>query len=429
MDRTIAVILGGGRGTRLHPLTKHRSKPAVPFGGMYRLIDIPVSNCLNSGIYRIFVVTQFNSASLNRHVALTYNFDAFREGYVTILAAEQTLDSNDWFQGTADAVRKNLRHLRPAQPQDVLILSGDHIYRMDYRVMLSLHRQARADVTVAAIPVAASDASRFGILRMNQEGRVVEFTEKPSSLEMVRGWELGPGFPGSGYGKDLYMASMGIYMINFESMESMLESGDDFDFGRHVIPRAIHNRRVFAYPFSGYWEDIGTIESYYSASLALTEPNPQFELFDAQMRLYTRPRFLPGARIHEAAVTRTLICPGSRVERASLSHTVIGTRAILRSGAQISDSIITGADYYESLESLAANRESGRPDIGIGGDARIRKAIVDKNARIGEGVVIDPGENHPDADGDGYTIRDGIVIVEKDAAIPDGTMIPERRRK
>jgi glucose-1-phosphate adenylyltransferase len=431
MEHTVAIILGGGRGTRLHPLTKHRSKPAVPFGGMYRLIDIPVSNCLNSNIYRIFVVTQFNSASLNRHVALTYNFDAFREGYVTVLAAEQTLDSTDWFQGTADAVRKNLRHLKPTQAGDALILSGDHIYRMDYRVMLSLHRQSRADVTIAALPVSAEHVHRFGALRMNSEGRVVEFMEKPSSLDAIRGWELGPSlYPGEDRynGAPVYLASMGIYMIRFDAMEELLSNEGDSDFGKHVIPRAIHQRRVYAYPFSGYWEDIGTIQSYYDANLALTDETPRFEMYDSQMRLFSRPRFLPGARLHDAQVKRSLVCGGAHADRVTLDHSIIGARSILRSGVTVADSIIVGADYYESPDSLGENRDSGRPDVGIGGDTTIRRAIVDKNARIGYGVTIDPGDGAPDSDGDGYCVRDGIVIVEKDGAIPDGTRIPAMRR-
>ncbi len=428
MDRTIAVILGGGRGSRLYPLTKYRSKPAVPFGGMYRLIDIPVSNCINSGIYRIFVISQFNSASLNRHIALSYTFDAFREGYVTVLAAEQTPESMDWYQGTADAVRKNLRHLRPTGAGDVLILSGDHIYRMDYRIMLSLHRQSRADVTVAAVPIPESEVSRFGILRMSPEGRVVDFVEKPKSIGEIKGWDVRTAFSNA-FDGPMYMASMGIYVITANGIHEMLSQSDDTDFGRHVIPRAIKSKRVAAYPFTGYWEDIGTISSFYNASLALTDDESKFELVDAQMRLFTRPRFLAGAKIREATISRSLICPGSRVDRAQISRSIVGARAIVRSGATIENSVVVGADFFESAESLAANRERGLPDVGIGGDTLIRSAIIDKNARIGYGVSIDPGSNHPNVDGDGYVIRDGIVIVEKDASIPEGTQIPERRKK
>lgn len=429
MDRIISVILGGGRGTRLYPLTKYRSKPAVPFGGMYRLIDIPVSNCLNSGINRIFVVTQFNSASLNRHVSLTYNFDAFREGFVSVLAAEQTLETTDWFQGTADAVRKNLRHLRPTQASDVVVLSGDHIYSMDYRAMIALHRQQRADVTIAAIPVRAREIDRFGVLRLNSEGRVVEFCEKPQTPDLVRGW----GFSGEIFGgamagssEPVYMASMGIYVIRMEALEEILRPEFGPDFGKDIIPHAIPDCRVYAYPFTGYWEDIGTIRSYYEANLALTDPQPKFQLHDPNMRLFTRPRFLPGAHLLDMHAKSSMICAGCRVTQAALEHTLLGTRAIIRSGVQISDSVIVGADYYETPEDLEANRDRGIPDVGIGGDTLIRRAIVDKNARIGYGVVIDPGVNAPDHEGAGYSVRDSIVIVEKDAVIPDGAIIPAR---
>jgi glucose-1-phosphate adenylyltransferase len=430
MERTVAVILGGGRGSRLYPLTKLRSKPAVPFGGMYRLIDIPVSNCLNSGIYRVYVVSQFNSASLNRHIALTYNFDTFREGFVTILAAEQTLEHADWFQGTADAVRKNLRHVRTTQARDVLVLSGDHIYRMDYRVMLALHRQQRADVTIAALPVRGTDVQRFGALRLNSEGRVIDFREKPVSLDDVRGWDLSPGlFSGEhslGHGP-VFMASMGIYALRTAALNELLQPEMGVDFGKDVIPRAISRHRVYAYPFAGYWEDIGTIGSFYESNLGLAEDRPKFDLFDAQVRLYTRPRFLPGARVQRATIERSLVCAGVRAGDIVAERSIIGTRAVIQSGATIRESYVVGSDYYETPEVMAGNREHNRPDVGIGGDTTIRRAIVDKNARIGYGVTIDPGEDCPDMEGLGYAVRDGIVIVEKDAVIPDGSVIPERR--
>ena len=429
MDRIISIILGGGRGTRLYPLTKYRSKPAVPFGGMYRLIDIPVSNCLNSGINRIFVVTQFNSASLNRHVSLTYNFDAFREGFVSILAAEQTPEHTDWFQGTADAVRKNLRHLRPTQASDVVVLSGDHIYSMDYRAMIALHRQQRADITIAAIPVRASDIDRFGVLRMNSEGRVAEFYEKPQTIDPVREWGYSADVFGGGLAgtsEPVFMASMGIYIIRYEALEEILRPEFGSDFGKDVIPRAIPSHRVYAYPFSGYWEDIGTISSYYEANLALTDSEPKFQLYDPQMRLFTRPRFLPGAQLREITTSHAVICTGCRVEQANLSHSLLGARAIVKSGVQIRDSVVVGADYYETAEDLESNRERRLPDVGIGGDTTIRRAIIDKNARIGYGVTIDPGMTTSDHEGEGYSVRDSIVIVEKDAVIPDGAVIPSR---
>jgi glucose-1-phosphate adenylyltransferase len=426
MERTIAVILGGGRGTRLYPLTKLRSKPAVPFGGTYRIIDIPVSNCLNSGVYQIFVVTQFNSASLNHHVALTYAFDTFREGFVTILAAEQTPETTDWYQGTADAVRKNLRHIRPTRAEDVLVLSGDHIYRMDYRVLLAAHRQQRADITIAALPIRETDLHRFGVLRMSSDGRVTEFREKPP-VEAVRGWDLPAElFDGQAAGGRIYLASMGIYLTRLAALEEILRPDMGSDFGSHVIPSAIRTQRVYACPFTTYWEDIGTIRTYYESNLALTDDNPPFDVFDPQMKLYTRPRFLPGARLGNAQIRRTLVCAGVRGGDIRVDHSVIGSRTVIRSGVTIEDSYIAGADYYESADALSENREHGLTDVGIGGDTLIRRAIVDKNARIGYGVRIDPGDACPDVEGNGYVVRDGIVIVEKDALIPDGSVIPER---
>ena len=429
MEETLAVILGGGRGTRLYPLTRHRSKPAVPFGGMYRLIDIPISNCLNSGVNRIFVITQFNSESLNTHIALTYKFDAFRLGFVTILAAEQTPDHTDWFQGTADAVRKNLRHFNPTKSRDVLILSGDHIYRMDYRVMASLHRRQRADITIAALPVQAEDAMRYGILKINSEGRVVEFCEKPKSIEQIMDWGLPPGLFGgeSVVGKGpIFMASMGIYMIKKNALGEILKDETSSDFGRDVIPKAIPTHRVFAYPFYGYWEDIGTIRTYFEANLSLTDPNPKFELYDPMLRIFSRPRFLPGSRLDDVRINRALVAGGCRIKQTQIERSVIGTRSIVKAGVKIADSVIVGADYFETPEILEENREKSRPDIGIGGDTTIRKAIIDKNARIGYGVTIDPGEGFPDMDGANWAVRDGIVVIEKDAVVPDGSVIPEK---
>lgn len=429
MDHVASVILGGGRGTRLHPLTKPRSKPAVPFGGMYRLIDIPVSNCLHSDLSKIFVVTQFNSASLNRHVSMTYTFDAFRDGFVTVLAAEQTIDTSDWLQGTADAVRKNLRHIKPSNPTDVLILSGDHIYWMDYRGMLALHRRSRADITIATYPVTIEDAKRFGIMQVSDEGRITAFKEKPENPSEIKGWELsGEMFRSDDFDTDeqVVMASMGVYIIKWEAIEQLLAPDTGSDFGKHVIPAAIHSHRVYAYPFSGYWEDIGTIKSYYDANLALTDPQPQFALYDPSLRLFTRPRFLPGASMREVYLKRAMVCAGSKIEHGAVEHSILGTRTVCKSGVKIIDSVVCGADYFETAESLKLNREIGRPDVGIGGDTVIRRAIIDKNARIGYGVRIDPGDNMADHDGDGYAVRDGIVIVEKDAVIPDGAVIPAR---
>jgi glucose-1-phosphate adenylyltransferase len=310
----------------------------------------------------------------------------------------------------------------------VLILSGDHIYRMDYRIMLALHRQQRADITIAALPVHASEIGRFGILRMNAEGRVTDFCEKPTSPDKVRGWELASSLfnhehmTGSG---PVFMASMGIYLIRNNALIEILHPEMGTDFGRDVIPHAMMNHRVYAYPFTGYWEDIGTIKSYYESNIALTEDDPKFDLFDQQMRLFTHPRFLPGARISRGDVRSSLICAGVQAGDVVVDHSVLGTRAVMKSGIEIRDSVIVGSDYYETADALELNRESGRPDVGIGGDTLIRRAIVDKNARIGYGVTIDPGDNCRDMDADGYAVRDGIVIIEKDATIPDGSRIPE----
>lgn len=429
MNRTLAVILGGGRGTRLYPLTKLRSKPAVPFGGMYRLIDIPVSNCLNSDLYRIFVITQFNSASLNRHVSATYGFDNFREGFINILAAEQTHEHPDWLQGTADAVLQNLRHILPTEADDVLILSGDHIYRMDYRKMVAFHREQRSNITIAALPVSGTDIHRFGVLKLDPSGRVIDFREKPETPDDLKGWELSPGqfnpksVPSN---SPIYLASMGIYIIQSSCLKAVLDPRIGTDFGRDIIPAAIGERRVFAYPFYGYWEDIGTIRSYYEANLMLTDPQPKFELHDPQMRLYTHPRFLPGSQLGDVLLQNSVVCAGCRAEKTKIQHSILGLRSIVKAGCEITDSVIVGADFFESSEELKLNRDRRRPNTGIGKETVIRRAIVDKNARIGEGVRIDPGNDPEDRNGEGYAVRDGIVIIEKNAVIPDGSTIPDR---
>jgi len=360
-------------------------------------------------------------------VALTYTFDSFREGFVSILAAEQTPDTMDWYQGTADAVRKNLRHIRPTGAEDVLILSGDHIYRMDYRMMVALHRQQRADVTIAALPVGAEEIHRFGILRTTSEGRVEEFSEKPATTDQVKGWELGPVTGGNlpHARGPVFLASMGIYAIRFGALQQILAENSGADFGHDVIPRSISKQRVYAYPFVGYWEDIGTMRSYYEANLALTNTHPAYDLYDQQMRLFTRARFLPGAHLGKANVAGSLICAGARSRLLTAERSIIGTRAVLQDNVTVRDSYIVGADFYETPEELAENRELKRPDIGIGGDTMIRCAIVDKNARIGYGVTIDPPANCSDMEGEGYAVRDGIVVIEKGATIGDGSRIPE----
>ncbi len=417
MDDVIAVILGGGRGTRLFPLTLHRSKPAVPIGGKYRLIDVPISNCLCSDVRRIFVLTQYNSESLNNHVTQTYKFDVFSSGFVSVLAAEQTEESPDWFQGTADAVRQSLRHLRNHRFREVLILSGDHLYQMDYRRLLETHRRHVADATVAVIPVAAEQTSGFGILKVNRQGRIVHFDEKPPADRL-------PGLASelSGIGQT-YLASMGIYAFGREALETALEDPALVDFGKNVIPNVVPRLRVHAYLHRGYWEDVGTIDSYYQANLALCQPLPPFDFYDAARPVYTNPRFLPATKIEACRVNNALLAEGSILIDADVERSVIGIRSRVGRGTRIEESLVLGADYYETLEESERSAARGVPPLGIGADSIVRKAIVDKNARIGRGVRIvnESGQKHHD--GDGYYIREGIVVVPKDGVVPDGTVI------
>jgi len=427
MQRTIGAILGGGPGSRLYPLTKYRSKPAVPFAGMCRLIDVPISNCLNSGLDRIFVLTQYNSASLNRHIALAYKFDALREGFVSVLAAEQAPDHSDWYQGSADALRMNLRHFNPYRPQDILVLRGDHIYRMDYRVMVSHHRRQRADFTIACLPVPAEHAQHFNILRMNSEGRITDNCTLPENLDKLSDWALAPGLFGgeaSVGAKPVYLASTGIYLCRYEVLKEILAKQSGAHLEDEIIPHAIGNYRTFGFPFLGYWRDIDSIDTYFHVSMALTEPKPPFDFFDPQMRIFTHPRFLPGSQIGQVETRNSIICEGCRVEKARLERSIVGARSVLRGEVKLTETILVGADYYETEEEIEGNRERKRPDVGIGGDTSIRRAIVDKNARIGFDVHIDPPEKAPDRDEEGWVVRDGIVIVEKDAVIPDGSVLP-----
>ncbi len=417
MDDVLAVILGGGRGSRLFPLTLHRSKPAVPIAGKYRLIDIPVSNCLNSNLRRIFVLTQYNSESLNKHLNSTYKFDIFSSGFVTVLAAEQTEESPEWFQGTADAVRQSLRHLRTQGFRDALILSGDQLYQMDYRKMLETHRRHVADATVAVTPVTAEQAPAFGILKMNRQGRIVHFEEKPGPERLP---DLVSHLPSIG---PTYLASMGIYFFGREALERSLKDSALVDFGRHVIPHALGEMRVHAHPYRGYWEDVGTIASYYQANLALCQPVPPFDFYEASRPVYTHPRFLPATKVEHCVVTSALISEGSIVVGAQVERSLIGIRSRIGRGTQVRDSLILGADYYETLDEIERANARGLPPLGIGADTVIEKAIVDKNARIGKGVRIVNQAQERDRDGIGYYIRDGIVVVPKQAIIPEGTVI------
>ena len=411
--RVLGVILGGGRGTRLWPLTRDRAKPAVPIAGKYRLIDIPLSNCLNSGIHQVAILTQFKSASLHRHIAQTYTFDMFHPGWVQILAAEQTTTNLDWYQGTADAVRKQLLEIEVTGADDLLILAGDHLYRMDYGGLIEHHRTAAADVTVAVRPISAQDASRFGVLRMAEDGRLTDFAEKPQAPEQLAGLVSrdDPQQP--------YVGSMGIYVFRKQALLELLQSPHD-DFGRDMLPAAIHTHRVFGYVFSGYWEDIGDIRSFYEANLALVRPDPPFDFHDPQQPIYTRPRLLAASRIYDVRLDRVLMADGCIVQGADISHTVVGIRSVIGDGVRLKDSIIMGADFYEPEEHFPP---AAGPGIGIGEGCDIAGAIIDKNARIGPGVRIEPFPRGVSSESRSWAVRDGIVVVPKNAVLTAGTRI------
>jgi len=417
MRDVMALILGGGQGSRLYPLTKMRAKPAVPIGGKYRLIDVPISNCLNSGIHKIYVLTQFLSASLHRHIYQTYKFDLFSEGFVYILAAEETATGMDWYQGTADAVRKQLSRFTHSRVEDILILSGDHLYRMDYADYVDLHREERADVTIAVQPVAAVDASRFGILKTDGEGRITSFHEKPAADELA-GLESIPDSDRP------YLASMGIYIFRPDVLQEVLMASDAEDFGRQIIPAAIEGRRVYAYPFHGYWEDIGTVRAFYESNLALTLPDPPFAFYDSLHPIFSRPRFLPASRADGCDLERTVLTEGCLIRKSEIRESVIGLRSVIGPDVRVARTVMMGADFYETPERQAENRRLGRPNVGIGRGSMVEGAIIDKNARIGEGVVIRP--HAPDEEmfeTENYVIRDGVVVIPKNAIISSGTVI------
>ncbi len=421
----LAVILGGGRGTRLFPLTKDRAKPAVPLGGKYRLVDIPISNCINSGLLRVFLLTQFNSASLHRHISQSYKFDHFSAGFVEILAAEQTLNDETWYQGTADAVRKNLMHFQTNPFDYMLILSGDQLYRMDYRLLLSRHIANGADVTVATLPVPRKDVPGFGIMQMDAEGHIIDFVEKPKDPAVQDQYKLSPEALANlsvKSDKELFLASMGIYVFNRKALFELLDE-THHDFGKDVIPRALKSHRVFAYAFQGVWEDIGTIRNFFDVSLDLTAPLPRFNVFDMTAPLFTRPRFLPSSKINGGNIEHSLVSDGCIIEFATIRNTVLGLRSILGRGCSLYRTVMMGSDYYETLESIQEHRGKGLPSIGIGENTRIENAIIDKNARVGNDCVISPAGKPRDADHPLYFIRDGIVIIPKNGTVPHGTKL------
>ena len=423
MDNMVCIVLGGGKGTRLLPLTGERSKPAVPLAGKYRLIDIPISNCINSGVRRIYLLTQFNSVSLHRHIRQTFTFDPFNGGFVEILAAQQTNEGADWYQGTADAVRKQLRHLKQPGIDYVLILSGDQLYRMDFRQMLETHTMNGADVTIAGLPVNQEQTAGFGIMRVSHSGRVEGFLEKPQTtgdLNMVRTdpkWIDAQGIPS--HGRE-YIASMGIYLFNRDTLVDLLEKTDYEDFGKEVFPMAIRARKVQLHLFDGYWEDIGTILAFYEASLAMAGPNPPFDLDRKDAPIYTRPRFLPPTRIEGATILRSMIADGCSIGAAAvIKNSSIGLRSNIGANAQIKDSVLMGADYFR--HDIRANHIEGQPELGIGAGTIIEKAIVDKNCSIGANCVIKLPPGFPENGERGpLVVRDGIIVVPRRTVLPDG---------
>ena len=416
MQDVLGLILGGGQGSRLFPLTRDRSKPAVPLAGKYRLIDIPMSNCIHAGIDKIAILTQFNSVSLHRHIHSTYNRDIFTPGWVQILAAEQTMQSEDWYQGTADAVRKQLLEIQSAGTKYVLILSGDHLYRMDYRKYVEFHVESGADITIAVQPVGRADAPGLGILKLDPAGQIVRFTEKPKTDdlldEMVSSDDLDKP----------YMASMGIYVFATDVLLELLELEGD-DFGKDIIPASIENRRVMGYVFDGYWEDIGTIRRFFEVNLDMTKPDGRFDFYSPSGTIYTSARFLPASEVYSGQMDNVMLTDGCRVLGATIRDVVIGLRCMIGKQVQIQSAVLMGSDYFETEVDKAENVRLGRPNIGIGDGSVIEQAIIDKNARIGINVVIRGRNDRPDAAGENWFVRDGIVIIPKNATIQDGTVI------
>jgi glucose-1-phosphate adenylyltransferase len=426
--KLLAVILGGGAGNRLFPLTQQRSKPAVPLGGKYRLVDIALSNCINSDILRTFVLTQYNSASLNRHIAQTYRFSQFSNGFVEIIAAEQTPESPQWFQGTADAVRQVLPHIRDWGIDTLLILSGDHLYRMDYRDFLRRHHDTGADVTVSVIPCEARAASEFGLLKTDESGRIVEFKEKPKGDELlsmqVDTTKL--GLDPNEATRRPFLASMGIYVFKYDRLEQLLSEDPKWvDFGKDVIPAAISGYHVQAHLFDGYWEDIGTIGAFYRANLDLTSKIPKFNLFDAEAPVYTRARYLPPSKIEETEINDSMVSDGCIVNGAKIMNSIVGLRSRISKGVHLEASFMMGADFYQTFEEMRGDMNRGVPRVGIGEGTVIKRAIIDKNARIGKNARLlnEAGATTADGPGGAYFIRDSIILVPKNAVIPDGTVI------
>lgn len=424
-NRVLCIIMGGGQGTRLFPLTRERAKPAVPLAGKYRLVDIPISNCINSGMRRIYLLTQFLSASLHRHVYASFKFDHFTTGFVEILAAEQTLTDTSWYEGTADAVRKNLGHLRNIEFDYALILSGDQLYRIDFRKILERHVASEADLTVSTIPVRRELAHGLGIMQIDAQQRIVRFVEKPKDPALLDTLVIPPSstseleVPSDG---QYVLGSMGIYMFNRQVLFDLLDN-DTTDFGKHIIPASIQTHRVHAYVFHGYWEDIGTIRSFFEANLELAAELPRFDFFDMSAPIYSRPRFLPASKINGATIEHAIIADGCIINQCKVSQSIIGLRCRIEEGSHLTRTVVLGADYFESLESIQRHLDKGHPRIGIGKNTRIENAIIDKNARIGDNCVITPAGKPSSYDNARFFVRDGVVIIPKNMIIPNNTVI------
>jgi len=415
MKDVLAIILGGGRGTRLYPLTKVRSKPAVPIGGKFRLIDIPISNCLHWGVKKIFVLTQFNTASLHKHISSTYKFDGFSKGFLQILAAQQTLENTDWYEGTADAVRKNLSYIRNKDVKYIVILSGDQLFRINLKEIIKFHAEKKSDITIASKPIRREEAQEFGMLKISKDKRIVDFFEKPKELSIVDSLYNNEKVIGQTGGLN-YLASMGIYIYNKDVLINALESSDYEDFGKQIIPEAIKKSRVYSYIFNDYWEDIGTIRAFFEANLDFASPIPKFNFYDEDAPIYTNARFLPGSKIKDCKINQTLISEGSILEGSKIINSVIGIRSIIRAGSSLNRVVMMGADYYEKHSKKNAN-------LGVGNGCIINNAILDKNVRIGNNVVMDYQGSEKNVDKEKYHIVDGIVIIPKGTVIPDNTKI------
>ncbi len=424
--RVLAIILGGGKGTRLYPLTKERSKPAVSFGGKYRIVDIPLSNCINSGYKKIYLLTQFNSASLHLHITNSYNFDRFSGGFVEILAAEQTLEHSGWYEGTADAVRKNFIHFKSQKPTHYVILSGDQLYKMDLRAFMDAHIKSGAEITIATTAVNRRDASGFGIMKIDEQSRVKEFMEKPKPDLNIDSWKIPQEARGSLPPDKEFLASMGIYIFNAETMEECLlgENEKYTDFGKEILPLAIGKKKINSYVFDGYWEDIGTIRSFYEANIALTEPYPAFDFYGNKSPIYTHMRNLPPSKINSANITSSLTSEGCIITECKLNRSVIGVRSIIENGSELDGVIMMGADYYDDENEKNENRKKGIPSTGIGKNCKIANTIIDKNAKIGDNCQIGiSGKKYEDGDHGSFYSADGIIVIRKGATIPSGTII------